>query len=104
MIGAETSVDGLLGFALPALIAIINQWRWPSPVKGGIAVLVCVGAATLAEWLRGPLNWVDWRSTVLVIGGTALASYTVFWRPSAIAPTIEQSTSVDSPTPGDPVR
>ena len=92
----------LLGTLMPLLIALVNQWRWPPPVKGIVALLVCGLAATAVAWLRGgQLDWHDWRRTALIVTGAALASYRMFWQPTQIAPRIEAATSL-SPGPPPP--
>jgi hypothetical protein len=93
----DTSVDALIGFALPLVIALINQWKWSPKVKGIVALLACVLAAVIAVALRGDLNWSDWRNTAVVVTGVALVSYHTLWKPSTVAPGLERATSVPNP-------
>ncbi len=78
---------------LPPAIAVVNQLRWPPQLKGIIAFLVCAGYALLIAVLRGPVDFADWRNTLLVVAGSAFIAYRVFWHPSGIAGAIEGATS-----------
>lgn len=94
----QFSVDALIGGGLPLVIALINQAQWSPKLKAVMALLVCGVAATVAAWIRGELDWTDWRNTFIVIAGAALATYRWIWQPSTIAPTVEAVTSVTPPT------
>ena len=100
----EMSVDVLIGFLLPPLIALVNQRRWSPVVKGLVALAACAAAATLAEALRAGTDWADWRGTALTVAAAAFGFYRVFWQPSRIAPRIEDATSAPvRPASGGPV-
>lgn len=88
------AVDALIGALLPLVIALVNQAHWDAKVKGVVALAACAAAATLAEVLRGALDWSDWRNAVVVIGGAAFLSYKTLWQPSTIAPALEQATTL----------
>ncbi len=107
-------VDIVIGSALmPPAIALVNQARWNSQLKGLIALAVCALGALITVFLRGPVHFADWRNTVVVVAAAALVSYRVWWKPSGMAPAIEAATSgsrshvVDAPAtepkavPGD---
>ncbi len=95
----DTLANVWVGAALPLVIAVINQRRWPSPVKGLVALVCCAVAALATVWLRGPVDWSDWRSTATWITGAAFISYHTLWKPSTIAPKIEAATSTGGPPP-----
>ena len=105
-------VDVAMGaLVVPPIIAIINQRRWPSQVKGLVALAVCLLYALAVVWIRGGVDLQHWRNSALVIGAAAFAMYKLWWQPSGIAPAIEAVTSTDTPrvppsattTGGDPV-
>lgn len=90
-----TAVDALIGgILMPLIIALINQWHWSSKLKAIVALLACMVAAAVVQWLRGPLNVHAWRDTLVVITGAALIMYHTWWRPSTIAPALEAATTV----------
>ncbi len=99
----DTLADVWVGAALPLVIAVINQRRWPGPVKGLVTLVVCALAALLTVWLQGPIDWSNWRITATWITGAALASYHLLWKPSTIAPRIEAATSTEGPPQPPPV-
>lgn len=93
MIPSELTIDALIGLAMPVVIAVINQSHWSPRVRGAVAFVLCLVAATVVEWVRGDLSWEDWRNTALVIFGAAVFFYRQWWQPSTIAPAIEAATS-----------
>jgi hypothetical protein len=88
---------GLAAVVLPPLVAIINQRRWPAPVKGLVALAACLLYALLAVWLRGEIHFAQWRDVALTVAGSAFAAYRLWWQPSQIAPAIEAATSTAPP-------
>lgn len=92
--------DVLIGsVVMPPIVAVVNQSRWPAPLKGTVALVVCLVAALLLTVLRGPVTWLDWRATALAVCGSAFAAYKLWWQPSGIAPAIEQATPFGGGTP-----
>lgn len=78
---------------LPPLIAVINRRYWTPQLKGLAALFVCMAYALLVVVLRGPVDFRDWRNTVLVVAGVAFGFYKIWWQPSGIAPAIEATTT-----------
>lgn len=89
----EFTINAMIGFAMPAVIAGINQSYWSPRVKGVVAFLACTVASVAVVLFRGELDWADWRGTFLTVFGTAIASYRLWWQPSLIAGTIEAGTT-----------
>lgn len=94
---------GMAAVVLPPVVAVLNQRRWPAPVKGLVALAVCFAYALTVVALRGDVTFHGWRSVALTVSGIALAAYKLWWQPSQIAPIIEDATSV-SGAPPDPAR
>jgi hypothetical protein len=90
---------GIAAVVLPPVIAMINQRRWPAPAKGLTALAACLLYALAAVWLRGPVDFADWRNVALTVVGSALAAYKLWWQPSGIAPAIEKATSPSRRSP-----
>lgn len=93
----DTSIDLAIGGGLlPFVIALINQSHWSPKLRGAVAFLVCLGgAAALAYW-HGTLTWGDWRNTAIVVTGAAMVMYHALWKPSGLAPAVEDATTVGS--------
>ncbi len=85
--------SALVGALLPPVVAIINQPRWPAWLKGAVAVgtSVVVGGVTAA--LQGDLTGRSWVSSALIVATLAIGSYHQLWKPSTIAPKVEEATS-----------
>jgi hypothetical protein len=94
-------IDVLIGAVLmPPVIAVVNQAHWARAVKALIAVAACLIAAVITLWLRGPIDFHDWRNTAVVVVGSALAGYRLWWQPSGIAPAIEAATTANGAPAG----
>ena len=82
-----------LGFVLPPVIAIVNQPRWASPVKGllmlAVAALVGLGTA----YFNGDFDGKPVITCMLLAAVAIGTSYYTVWKPSGIAPGIERATS-----------
>ncbi len=86
----------VIGFFMPLVVALINQARWPATIKGLSSFAVCAAAAAVTVYVRGDWGAETWLRTVLVIFLTAIATYRLWWRPSEIAPRVEQATTLSS--------
>ncbi|MFF5404635.1 hypothetical protein ACFY8K_16660 [Streptomyces misionensis] len=88
-----------LGYVLPPVIAIVNQPRWSSAVKGLLMLVVAVldglGTAYFNDQFTGKTIVTCMLTAAIAIG----VAYHTVWRPSGIAPGIEQATSTGSPRP-----
>ncbi|SEC05145.1 hypothetical protein SAMN04490357_1056 [Streptomyces misionensis] len=88
-----------LGYVLPPVIAIVNQPRWSSAVKGLLMLVVAVldglGTAYFNDQFTGKTIVTCMLTAAIAIG----VAYHTVWRPSGIAPGIEQATSTSSPRP-----
>lgn len=89
--------SALVGFALPALIAVLVQSHWSSQVKGAVTAAVCVVGGGVTAALTGYLTGITVVRAILVVLASAVAFYRMFWKPTRIASTIEQATNVTPP-------
>ncbi|MCZ7478923.1 hypothetical protein [Micromonospora sp. WMMC273] len=87
----------IVGFGMPPIVAVVNQPRWPGWVRALITILVCVAAGAITAYLDGSLTDRRWTTAALIVGVAAIGSYRAFWRPSGIAPAIEQTSSPATP-------
>jgi hypothetical protein len=84
----------LAGFFMPALIATIVQSHWASQLKAAVTAGVCALGGGVTAALTGYLHGVSIVRAVLIVLGSALAFYRLFWKPSKIAGAIEAATDL----------
>lgn len=95
----DTSIDLAVGGVLmPFVIAFINQTYWNPKIRGAVAFTACLGAAVLLAALHGTLTWSNWRDTAIVVTGAALVMYHALWKPSELAPAVEEITTIGAPS------
>jgi hypothetical protein len=95
----ETSIDLVIGgVVMPFIIAVINQSRWNVRVRGMVAFLACLVMAALLALLHGDLTVAAWRDTAILVTGSAMAMYHALWRPSGLAPAVQDATSIGGPS------
>jgi hypothetical protein len=86
-----------LAVVLPPIIAIVNQPRWSGAIKGILMIVVATLDGLGTAYFNG--EWHDRKIiacvliAVIIIGTT----YHTLWKPSGIAPGIEQATSTGGP-------
>jgi VIT1/CCC1 family predicted Fe2+/Mn2+ transporter len=87
----------IVGFFLPVAIAVIQQAGWSERVRAVVAFLACVVAGLGTAYFGGDLSGsVDPRSVisdVLIVLVTAISTYKAFWKPTGVAPAVEEATS-----------
>lgn len=88
--------SALVGFFLPPVLAIVIQTGWSEKVKAGVAFVACLIAGAGTAYLEADLDGRTWVSSALVVLTTGLATYRNFWKPTGIAPAIENATSPSS--------
>jgi hypothetical protein len=82
----------VIGVALPPLIAIIQQPRWPTWFKANVTAFICIAVGFITCYVEGRLSAGSVLHRVLVILVTALASYQTYWKHNG-ADWIEKVTS-----------
>lgn len=88
----------LVGFLLPLAVAMVNQSHWSKILRAIVSFAICIVVAIVDVLIQGNWNSHDLTRTLVLIAFVAYTSYQLFWRPSAIAPTIEAATSTNHPT------
>jgi hypothetical protein len=87
----------LVAFLLPNAIALVNQTHWSKPLRAVVSFAICVLTAIVDVIIQGKLNGKDVAGTLVLVAFVAYTSYTLFWKPSNIAPAIEAATSTNRP-------
>lgn len=83
----------LIGAMLPLLIAVVNRPQWTAQMKQiiGIAVAAIGGIGTVLA--SGNFDAQNWLVTLVAVIGASQAAYALIWKPTKVAPKIEQATS-----------
>lgn len=81
------------GIAMPFFIALVNQSTWSPKLRGLVAFGLCLGAAALLAALHGTLTVDHWRDSAIPVTGAALVMYHALWKPSDLAPAVEEATT-----------
>jgi hypothetical protein len=92
--------SGIVGFAVPPLVAVFVQSAWPAWARAVFAFVVCVAGGGVTAAFTGYLHGMSPARSVLVVLFSALTFYRVFWHPSQIAPMIEKKTNLSA---GEPI-
>lgn len=82
----------LVGTFLPLAAAAIIRQTWRSEIKGAAVFVLSAIAAAGTSFLAGDLQRGDLVSAALIILVMASISYQTLWKPSGIAPAIEERT------------
>lgn len=83
----------IIGFMLPALIAFVNQVDWSSQSKGIVALISSLVAGTGTAYFAGQWQPEDVVRSIMIVLILSQIAYVTFWKPTRIAPSIEQATS-----------
>ncbi len=83
----------LVGVAAPLLVAVVQQPGWTRPVRAvvGLIIFLLLGLGT--AYFEGALTGRSWISSALIIFVAANTAYRNLWKPTRVAPAIEQATS-----------
>jgi peptidoglycan/LPS O-acetylase OafA/YrhL len=103
--GTTTPLDSLSTFALWGIaagiigtfvVAVINQYHWPSTLKLGVFFAWCCLAAGVDAYFKRELDLADWSRALLLVFVSGQAMY------MAAKPAIKEvevNTTVTNPTP-----
>ncbi len=84
--------SGIAGSVLPVLIAIVTQQHWSPRVKGLVTATLSLLAGLVAAWQQGQFGH-GWQVAAAVVFLTASSAYAAFWKPTGLAPLIEELTT-----------
>lgn len=83
----------IVAFFVPPAVAVINQTKWPSKVKAAVFFGVSLVAAAGTAYFQGDLTGKRWLDSALLIVAAGAAYYHGLFKPTGVAPTIEEATS-----------
>jgi hypothetical protein len=92
----ETDVWYLLvtGTVLPLVISLIQQRHWNTTVQSIVALVVCIAAASAISIHAGVTSGQGVAGAAIIVITVTKALYEAFWKPTGIAPAIENATTV----------
>lgn len=88
-----------VGFFSPLVIAVIQQTRWSPRRQAVTAFLFYVVVAAVTAWLQGIFTAFGIVTAFLVIFVTAATAYRNLWKPTGIAPAIQNATPIAGTAP-----
>jgi hypothetical protein len=86
----------IIGFFLPLLLSLIIQSGFSRPVQAILAFIVSLVVTSVTMLIRGDLDAFDatnYSAAVLSVFGFSIVFYQGWWKPTGIAPAIEERTS-----------
>lgn len=87
------TLSALVGSLLPMLVAVVNRSHWAPAVKGLVVVASSIVAGGVTAWINGSLTGLRWTESALIVAGSAVAAYKLWWQPTGIGPAIEKATT-----------
>ena len=89
--------SAIVAFFVPIVLSFLIQSKWSTQVKAVVFFGVSIIAAGGTAYFQGDLTGKRWLDSALIIVAAAAAFYHGFWRPTGVAPTIEQGTNLKPP-------
>ena len=83
----------IIGFLIPNLIAVLQQPGLKKWIRAVITAVVSIVCGFLTAYFNDQLNFQDIVGSILVVGVAAITFYKGFWKPTGVAPAIEQNTT-----------
>lgn len=75
----------VVGALLPPLLALLQKSSWSPKVQGALFALASAAASAVTTAIdHSHWNWSQWGTTLAWIVGTALVTFTTFWRPTGV--------------------
>lgn len=85
-------ISAMVGSLLPLLVAVVNRSHWAPWAKGAVVIVSSLAAGVVTSWLTGELTGKTLAESALIVAGSAVAAYKLFWQPTGIAPALERAT------------
>lgn len=88
--------SAVVGFALPALVAVVNREEWKPWVKAVIALVASILVGTVTALLNGSFTGATWVTGMVIVFGASQLAYHTWWKGSDIAKKIEENVNIVS--------
>jgi|SRR5690242_12874161 len=92
----------IVGFFLPALVAIINRVDWKPWLKALVALVASVLVGTVTALLAGSFTGTTWLQAIGVVFAASQLAYHTWWKNSDITNWIEQTFTFLTGKPTEP--
>ena len=89
----------VVGFVLPAVVAVINRENWKPWIKAVVALVASVAGGTVTALLSGQFTGGSWLQSIGIVFAASQLFYHTWWKNSNIAGWIEQAINVFSGQP-----
>lgn len=83
----------LVGFFAPPILAVIQQAKWSNRVRASVTFAAAVVAGAGTAYFQGDLTGRRFVEAGMVILVAGISTYHGFWKPTGIAPGVENVTS-----------
>lgn len=96
LLGSTQAWGLILGVIAPLLISVVQRPSFSSGARAVIAVVSAAVIGLLTVLAAGTFNPEDWLTTAAVVLVASHTAYEGFWRPTGVAPAIEEKTSPEA--------
>ena len=83
----------IVGFAIPPLLAIVQQPKWTVTVRSVVMFVAALVAGAGTAYFTGSFEGKDIVTSILIVLVTGISTYEGFWGRTGIANKIEVATS-----------
>ena len=94
----DLALAGSIGAFLPLVISLVIQTEWSTQFKSVSSFIICLVFAMFTSFLSNEValsdpnwNWITWFGAMYL---TAETTYKGLWKPTKIAPKIENNTNL----------
>ncbi len=84
----------IVGFFMPALVALVNRAEWNSWLKALVALASAVLVGTVVALLGGGLTGENWIQSVGIVFAASQVAYHTWWKGSNISSFIEDGANI----------
>lgn len=85
----------IVAFFVPIVTAVLVQTKWSPRIKAVVFFAVSLIAAGGTAYFQGDFTGKRFLDAALIVVAAGAAFYHGFWKPTAVAPTIEHKTNLE---------
>lgn len=84
----------VVGFFMPALVALVNRAEWQAWVKALVALGSAVLVGTVVALLSNSFDGTTWLQSIGIVFAASQVAYHTWWKGSQISTVIENGVNV----------